>query len=144
DNDTPSVFKHTLEVLDELEVDVIQVSVFTPLPGTKRFKSMENRIIDYNWSHYDFHNVVFKPHNMSSNILKAGHDWVTYEFYRPWRIARRLFKHIRRPNGLKTFIYVAAVNLAYLGRVVRWKIKGYNPDEIKEPGNCWNPHKVPV
>ena len=144
DNDGPGVFEHTLTMLDELEVDIIQVSIFTPLPGTRRFKAIGNRIIDRNWTHYDFHNVVFEPQNMSKEELKAGHDWVTGEFYRPWRIARRLFKHIGRPGGIKTFIFVAAVNFAYLGRVIRWKIRGYNPAKIQEPRHCLGLEKIAV
>lgn len=127
DHDRPDVFEKTLSILEELHIDSIQVSVFTPLPGTTRYKQMEHRIICRDWSHYDFHHVVFQPARMSAAELKAGHDWVTKEFYRPWRIVRRLVRHARRPNGLKTLPYVAAVNWAYYGRVKRWNIKGWNP-----------------
>ena len=135
DNDTPDVFKNTLKTLDRLEVDVIQVSIFTPLPGTPRFDIMKNRIIDYNWSNYDFHNVVFLPDKMNVEDLKAGHDWVTNRFYSPLRIVKRLLKHMIRPGGFKTVYYVAAVNLAYLGRVLRWNIKGYDPSRVKTKYN---------
>ena len=135
DNDTPDVFKNTLKTLDKLGVDVIQVSIFTPLPGTPRFKTMRNRIIDYNWSNYDFHNVVFTPEKMTMDELKAGHDWVTNRFYSPFRIMKRLFKHMMRPGGLKTVYYVAALNLAYLGRVLNWDIKGYDPSKIRKKYN---------
>ena len=135
DNDTPDVFKNTLTTLDKLEVDVIQVSIFTPLPGTPRFKTMKNRIVDYNWSNYDFHNVVFTPENMTREELKAGHDWVTNRFYNPFRIMKRLLKHMMRPRGLKTVYYVAALNLAYLGRVLHWNIKGYDPSRVKTKYN---------
>ncbi|MCP4351527.1 MAG: B12-binding domain-containing radical SAM protein [Desulfobacterales bacterium] len=127
DGDRPDVFERTLNLLDKLEVDAIQVSVFTPIPGTSRFESMKDRIFNRNWSDYDFHNVVFQPRRMSAQALQAGHDWVTYEFYRPWRIARRLLRHIRRPRGFLTLPYVAAINLAYYGRITRWGIKGRNP-----------------
>ena len=36
DGDNRHVFRETLRTLDDLEVDVIQVSIFTPLPGTPR------------------------------------------------------------------------------------------------------------
>ena len=132
DNDTPDVFKNTLKTLAKLEVDVIQVSIFTPLPGTPRFATMKNRITDNNWSNYDFHNAVFTPAKMSAEELKAGHDWVTNRFYSPIRIFKRLLKHVMRPGGLKTIYYVAALNLAYLGRVLHWKIKGYDPSMVKK------------
>jgi radical SAM superfamily enzyme YgiQ (UPF0313 family) len=127
DHDGPDVFEKTLRMLEELHIDAIQVSVFTPLPGTTRYEQMGQRIFDRDWSHYDFHNVVFRPARMTPTGLKAGHDWVTREFYRPWRILRRLVRHARRPNGLKTLPYLAVVNWAYYGRVKRWNINGWNP-----------------
>jgi len=127
DGDGPAVFKRTLQLLDDLEVDLIQASIFTPLPGTPRFEAMSSRIFDRNWSHYDFHNVVFQPQGMSAEALQAGHDWVTYEFYRPWRIAKRLARHAKRPRGLASLFHHAAINFAYYGRTVCWNIKGWNP-----------------
>ncbi len=130
DNDTTDVFKNTLATLDRLEVDVIQVSIFTPLPGTPRFAAMKDRLTDHNWSNYDFHNVVFRPAKMSAEDLKAGHDWVTNRFYSPLRILKRVLKHMMRPGGIKTVYYVAALNLAYLGRVLQWDIRGYDPSRV--------------
>lgn len=127
DHDRSDVFERTLHALEKLHIDSIQASVFTPLPGTTRYKQMQHRIFTRDWSHYDFHNVVFQPARMSAPELKAGHDWITKEFYRPWRIVKRLARHAGRPNGLKTLPYVAAVNWAYYGRVKRWDIKGWNP-----------------
>jgi radical SAM superfamily enzyme YgiQ (UPF0313 family) len=121
------VFQQTLDMLDALEVDVIQVSVFTPLPGTPRFHAMKSRILDRDWAHYDFHNVVFQPRKMSRADLQAAHDWVTREFYSPHRIVKRILRHLRRPGGLGTLPYHIALNLAYFGRVFRWKIRGHNP-----------------
>jgi radical SAM superfamily enzyme YgiQ (UPF0313 family) len=125
--DTPTTFRRTLARLEQLEVDVIQVSVFTPLPGTPRHAAMQERILDRNWAHYDFHHVVFEPWRLSAESLQAGHDWLTREFYRPWRIARRVWRHLWRPHRWGALPFVLAVNLAYLGRVLRWHIRGWDP-----------------
>lgn len=127
DGDNPDVFRHTLATLDQLEVDVIQVSIFTPLPGTPRAHALADRIFDRNWEHYDFHHAVFEPARMSPRELQAGHDWVTAQFYRPWRIVRRLWRHLRRPGGWASLPYVAALNAAYFGRTLRWRIRGWDP-----------------
>ena len=127
DGDGPEVFSTTLNMLDELEVDLIQASIFTPLPGTPRFETMKGRIIDENWSNYDFHNVVFQPKGMTPTELQAGHDWVTHQFYHPKRIAKRLWQHAKRPRGMSTLPYVAAINMAYYGRITNWRIKGWDP-----------------
>lgn len=131
--DTAEVFGRTLQALDELRIDAIQVSIFTPLPGTPAFARMEDRILDRNWAHYDFHHVVYEPERLSAEALQAGHDWITREFYRPWRMARRLAWHSRRPRSWSTWPYVAAVNLAYYGRTVTWGIRGWNPAEESIP-----------
>jgi radical SAM superfamily enzyme YgiQ (UPF0313 family) len=130
DGDTPDVFGRTLRVLEELQVDLVQVSAFTPLPGTPRAERLSDRIFDRDWSHYDFHHVVFEPAQMTPEQLQDGHDWVTREFYRPWRILRRLATHATRPHGCAALPYLAAVNAAYLGRIRRWGITGRDPAAV--------------
>jgi radical SAM superfamily enzyme YgiQ (UPF0313 family) len=132
DNDRMTVFQNTLRLLDELEIDMIQASIFTPLPGTKRYTDMQARIIDRDWVNYDFHSVVFQPKHMSAADLQAGHDWITCEFYKPWRIIRRLWRHAKRPRSLAAMPYLAVVNMAYYGRVFNWNIRGFNPAETRK------------
>jgi len=127
DQDGPDVFERTLKMLDDLGLDAVQFSIFTPLPGTPVFESMQERILDRNWAHYDFHHTVFAPQRMSPEALQAGHDWITREFYRPWRIVRRLIRCAARPRVWRVLPFSAAVNAAYYGRVVRWHIDGWNP-----------------
>ena len=148
DNDQPDVFQDTLNLLDELEIDVIQASIFTPLPGTKRFAMMQERIFDRDWAHYDFHNVVFQPKHMSAGMLQAGHDWITREFYRPQRILRRIWRQLQRPRSLAALPYLTAVNMAYYGRVLNWNIRGFNPvatTGVRKYTGGWNtPHIAPA
>jgi radical SAM superfamily enzyme YgiQ (UPF0313 family) len=127
DHDDPNVFEQTLRVMDELKIDAAQISIFTPLPGTPHFNSMKKRIINTDWSYYDFHHAVFQPHNMSAQDLKDGHDWVTSRFYSLGRIIKRAWRYILRPRGLRTLVFFLSVNLAYYGRIRLWKIKGRNP-----------------
>ncbi len=127
DGDGPEVFRKTLKLLDEAEVDVIQASIRTPLPGTHEFKAMQSRIKDRDWSHYDFHHAVFQPKRMTAEMLQAGHDWLTREFYSPWRIAKRLARWAKYPCGWSTFLFSAILNMAYLGRVRSWGIRGWDP-----------------
>lgn len=112
--------------MDDLKIDAAQISIFTPLPGTPRFETIKNRIINFDWSHYDFHHAVFMPANMSAEDLKDGHDWITNRFYSLSRIIRRSWRSLWRPYGLRTLPFFLSVNLAYYGRVCTWKIKGRN------------------
>ncbi|MFB3789586.1 MAG: radical SAM protein [bacterium] len=146
DQDDPSVFARALGQLDELEIDMVQISIFTPLPGTRQYEITRGRITDRDWAHYDFHHVVFEPLRMSAEALQAGHDWVTREFYRPWRIVRRLARIVQRPRGWSVLPYAAAINLAYYGRIRRWGIQGWDPGrETERTGEIlpWNAGPLP-
>ena len=82
DWDTPAVFSRTLQFLVESKIDALQATILTPFPGTPLFREMETqgRMIDRDWAHYDFANVVFEPKQMSREMLRAGHRWVLNKF----------------------------------------------------------------
>jgi radical SAM superfamily enzyme YgiQ (UPF0313 family) len=136
DHDDPTVFERTLKLLDKLKIDAAQVSIFTPLPGTRRFETMKDRIFDRQWRHYDFHHTVFHPRCMSAEDLQSGHDWFTNRYYRPGSILRRVWQYTLRPRGLSTLRFILGVNLAYYGRIRRWKINGRNPAERYRTDYC--------
>ena len=91
DDDGPGVFADTLEFLLETNVECLQATRLTPFPGTPLFEEMDHqgRILDRDWSHYDFGHVVFEPAQMSRETLDRGVAWVQREFYARRRIARR-------------------------------------------------------
>jgi len=127
DGDDAGVFRNTLRMLEWIRIDAIQLAVLTPLPGTELYESMRPRIIDHNWEHYDFRHAVFEPKRMTAVELQAGADWLIRKFYSPWRILRRAPRWITMPGGLRRFLYPLALNLAYLGRVIHFRIRGYDP-----------------
>lgn len=92
DADGPGVFRETLEFLLSARVDALQATILTPFPGTPLFEEMEGagRIVDRDWSHYDFRHVVFEPKQMSRETLQRGHDWLLARFYSAGAIAGRL------------------------------------------------------
>ena len=96
DWDTPAVFSRTLQFLVESKIDALQATILTPFPGTPLFREMETegRMIDRDWAHYDFANVVFEPKQMSRETLQAGHRWVLNRFYSCSTIARRLLRSV--------------------------------------------------
>jgi radical SAM superfamily enzyme YgiQ (UPF0313 family) len=127
EHDDPGVFRRTLALLEDLRIDMVQISVLTPLPGTPFHQRMRHRLVDRDYEHYDFHHVVFQPRGMSVTDLQAGHDWMTAQFYRPWRIARRLARLALRPRAWRILPFAAAINLGYYGRTVRFGLRGHDP-----------------
>ena len=67
DGDNRQTFDNTIRVVNESGMKDAQFLPFTPLPGTKEFDKMKKakRIFDWNYNHYDFTEVVFKPNNFS-------------------------------------------------------------------------------
>jgi radical SAM superfamily enzyme YgiQ (UPF0313 family) len=97
DWDTTDVFSETLEFLLGANVDALQATILTPFPGTPLFETMERegRIVDRDWSHYDFRHVVFEPQSMSRHALQAGHDWVLANFYSSRAVLSRVLHEFR-------------------------------------------------
>ena len=119
DGDGPDVFERLLEFTDEAAIDAIQLAICTPLPGTPLFARMqaEGRIVDRDWSHYDYRNVVFQPKGMSRGELQAGADWLISEFYTRRRIAMRTLRALPQLGLSGTLRFSLPLNLAYRERV---------------------------
>ncbi len=102
DEDTPDVFDMTIEKLYELEVDVLEVNILTPYPGTPLFERLEKqgRIITKDWSRYNQVDVVFQPKQMSPKELWNGARKVAKEFYRMPRIIQRNLRIISTTKSL--------------------------------------------
>ena len=97
DDDAPDVFKRTLEFLLDSNIETLQATRLTPFPGTPLFAGLENqgRILDKDWSHYDFNHVVFEPRQMSRETLDKGVAWVLRQFHTRRAIARRGWRGLR-------------------------------------------------
>jgi radical SAM superfamily enzyme YgiQ (UPF0313 family) len=109
DNDTLSVFSDTVEMVDELRIDVPRYAIYTPFPGTDAFRklSAEGRLLHRRWEHYDTQHVVFQPKNMTPEQLDEGFRWAYNKNY----TMRSIF---RRTTALPTrFPFSFMGNLAY-------------------------------
>jgi radical SAM superfamily enzyme YgiQ (UPF0313 family) len=96
DEDTPDVFDTTLETLYAWDLDVLEVNILTPYPGTPLFDRFERegRILSRDWSRYNQVDVVFQPKQMSVKELYEGSKKVAREFYHMPRIIRRMIQNI--------------------------------------------------
>ena len=78
DGDGKDVFERTTEFIEDAKIDAIQLSILTPLPGTRLYNRLkqEGRLLrtDYpeDWKYYDFLEAVFEPRHMSPDELKEG------------------------------------------------------------------------
>jgi len=74
DNDKPNIFKQTTDFIIENNLFGAQITVLTPLPGTRLQMRMEKeeRITSYDWSRYTGWDVNFIPKKMSAKTLQNG------------------------------------------------------------------------
>jgi radical SAM superfamily enzyme YgiQ (UPF0313 family) len=92
DHDDAGVFESTVQLVQDLGVDIPRYSLYTPYPGTQLFSRMqaENRILSYNWDDYDTMHVVIKPAQMTPEELYRGFKWAYKETFRLDRVVRRV------------------------------------------------------
>jgi radical SAM superfamily enzyme YgiQ (UPF0313 family) len=92
DHDDTRVFEATVQLVQDLGVDIPRYSLYTPYPGTPLFARMqaENRILSYNWDDYDTMHVVIKPLQMTPEQLYRGFKWAYRETFRLDRVVKRV------------------------------------------------------
>jgi radical SAM superfamily enzyme YgiQ (UPF0313 family) len=114
DHDTPGCFDATLRFLREVNLDALQLTILTPLPGTPLFARLdrEGRVIDRNWEHYDLGHVVFRPLRLLPGELRRGHARVLRTFY-SWRWIVRRWWHQLRYLGWREMGLSLALGTAY-------------------------------
>ena len=110
DSDTKDVFDETLKTIKELEIDVADFCILTPVIGTPVFNKLEKegRILTKDWSKYDMKNVAFEPKNMTPEELLQGVRRMYIEFYSTSYTVKRVVKSLRL--GLYPFFLVLARN----------------------------------
>ncbi|MEN8142239.1 MAG: radical SAM protein, partial [Thermodesulfobacteriota bacterium] len=78
DDDDADTFKRTLDFIMEAEVDAVQLSIQTPLPGTALYQQLadENRLLLNNypqdWEAYNIFEPVYQPKAMGPEELYQG------------------------------------------------------------------------
>ena len=92
DHDDKSVFDSTVDLVQELGIDIPRYSLYTPYPGTPLFQRLmkEQRILSFNWNDYDTMHVVIQPAQMSPEELYTGFKRAYRETFKIRRIAGRV------------------------------------------------------
>jgi radical SAM superfamily enzyme YgiQ (UPF0313 family) len=95
DNDTPAIFKDSLDFLEETGVQNATFNILTPYPGTPLFQRLDaqGRILTRDWRKYNGRaDVVFQPNQMSVDDLLAGFRDANQRFYSLGSVAKRLWR----------------------------------------------------
>ena len=93
DDDDLDVFPRTVERVQELRVDIPRYSIYTPYPGSRLFKRLEEeqRILSYDWAKYDTMHVVYRPKLLTPVELADGLVWAYRNTFKISNIFQRTF-----------------------------------------------------
>jgi radical SAM superfamily enzyme YgiQ (UPF0313 family) len=109
DGDTPETFARTLRWLEASKVSFLKLFTPAPYPGTKFHADMlaAGRILDSDWSHYDYGSPVVQPRGMTAEDMIAGFRSVYAGFYSVRSMLKR-FVPPPRTNLLETLAMLVA------------------------------------
>lgn len=119
DEDDKDVFKRTAEFVLESELDAVQYSIATPLPGTRLFErlSKEGRIIfkkfPGDWRYFDMFHVTFIPKRFDPDELKEEVSKMYSLTNKPLPAVKRAFKSLVVTKYLTGSVYLLGFNLGY-------------------------------
>lgn len=108
DNDTEDTILCLPDYVNELKIDVVRYTIFTPIPGTILFEEYKNnhRLLTLNYDYYDYMHVVHKLANIEPQRLQELFAKIWKETYSNKNILYRLY-------GKKDFGYLLAVNMYF-------------------------------
>jgi len=113
DGDKRDTFDRTAEFLLESGIDSAQLTILTPLPGTRLYERLhrDGRLLRTNypedWQYYDFAEAVFRPAHMSPGELEDGVLRVYRTTTSRTTSLRRAFRTFVRTNPRGTVIAYA-------------------------------------
>ncbi len=109
DSDTTEVFRETVSFIQNTGIELPNICILTPFPGTPLFDELESsdRIIHKDWSSYDMNHVVFRPENMSPEELQQGFAWSLKYLASPTSILSR----IKKKSAARTYFLTANFSL---------------------------------
>lgn len=98
DYETPEYYKQLANFIIQSNIDMMQLSILTPLPGTNLMRQLleEDRLLYRNfpkdWDKYRFSYVVHHPHEIAERTIYIGDNYIKKRLYNFPTFSVRLFK----------------------------------------------------
>ena len=102
-DETNETMKETLQFALDLDIDLFQLAIMTPYPGTMLFRQLkaEGRLLHEDYSRYGQNELVFRLNHLSSEEVLRFEKVAFRKFYfRPRAILKQL-KRLRNLSMLK-------------------------------------------
>ncbi len=100
-------------------VDVVQVSILTPIPGSNLFNRLNAegrlRFTDFpeDWIKYRFSHILHELHGTDDDEIYWGNNFIKSKIYSPFIFFYRMMKSFLSLKGLVSFYAVYRMNKAY-------------------------------
>lgn len=111
DNETPEIIRERTKYINSCKANSIQVTVMTPLPGTRIFEQLkeQDRLLytDFpeDWQRYDYYEMLFKHNKVDAAVLEAHIHEAWRKIFSPQQIWRRTFRTFRQTKSLSASLW---------------------------------------
>ncbi|RJQ53008.1 MAG: radical SAM protein [Actinobacteria bacterium] len=116
DEQDEEIFGLTKDFIEETNIDVPQLTVATPYPGTKMREELDGqgRLLPLGWEYYDAVRTTIVPLQMPLEMLREGYDWIgqtLFSYGALWHRVRRSRDYLQ--ERYRSYGVVLPINLVY-------------------------------
>jgi len=135
DNDTPQTIYNRTSYILNADIDIMQATILTPLPGTELYFRLqsEGRLIYTNypedWERYNYTEAVFKPNKMSPEEFNEAVYMNWERLYDLKTLKKKFLKSLKITNDPTAAIWGLTSNLQMRNFVFEGKKEMLNPEE---------------
>ena len=119
DYESPRYYKELADFLVHSDIDIVQITILTPLPGTQLMDQMqeEDRLVyqqfPKDWDKYRFSYMVHQPLGINADIIYTGNNYIKNRIYSFPTYQYRLMKSFLSLKNLDNFYAIYKDNEAY-------------------------------
>lgn len=119
DHESLTYYKELANFLIKSGIDIIQISVLTPLPGTKLMEKLQNedRLIydnfPHDWDKFRFSYIVHKPVGVNEEAVYNGNNHIKHKLYSFPLYQYRLLRSFFKLKKISNFYSVYKFNKAF-------------------------------
>lgn len=119
DNESPLYYEELADFLVQSGIDIIQITLLTPLPGTQLMEQLQQngRLIYYDfphdWDKYRFSYMVHQSKGVEIETIYTGNNYVKNRIYSFPAYQYRLIKSFLNLRNITNFVAVYKANQGY-------------------------------
>lgn len=97
ENDSPDVFDHLYEFIEETSLYATNITILTPFPGTDIYEKLksEERLLTEDWTAYNGFELTFIPNNMTAKEFEKGYMDINIRLNSTERM-KRIIDHFKK------------------------------------------------